>query len=218
MKIAGYVFILLIFAACNNKSTSVKSASKIDSLADENIVEVSRDNPDLYLHNEKKFSDSSGLKITIQNSLPKGGPYYNPNGARFGCVVFWSRFINESTKPIEITINFPADSFMVFNSTDAYLKLLLPTDSMSLEKVGLYNYGATGLQTFLDANFHKATGLQQIIQPGDDFIFYTTALSYKEGGVVRSGFEIVNHDVIYSISITPHFENFKVNCGKIKMQ
>jgi hypothetical protein len=206
MKIAGYVFVILIFAACNNKNTSVKSAAIIDSLTDENIVDVSRDNPDLYLDNEKKFSDSSGLKITIQNSLPKGGPYYNPSGALFGCVVFWSRFINESAKPIELTINFPADSFMVFNSTDAYLKLLLPTDTMSLEKVGLYNYGATGLQTFLESNMHEETGLNQIIQPSDDFIFYTAALCYKEGGVVRSGFEIVNCDVIFSISITPQFE------------
>lgn len=218
MKIAGYVFILLSFAACNNKNTSVKSAANIDSLNDENIDNVSRDNPDIYVHNEKKFSDSSGLKITIQNSLPKGGPYYNLSGALVGCAVFWSRFINESAKPVELTIDFPADSFMVFKSTDAYLKLLLPSDTMSLEKVGLYNYGATGLQTFLESNFHKATGLQQIIQPGDDFIFYTTALSYKEGGVVRSGFEIINNDVIYSISISPHFENFKVTCGKIKLQ
>ena len=218
MKIYGYVFILLIFAACNNKNTSVKTATNIDSLADKNIVEVSRDNPESYLHTEKKYIDSSGLNITIQNSFPKGGPFYSNIGTQFGCVVFWSRFINESAKPVELTINFPADSFLVFNSSDAYLKLLLPTDSMSLEKVELYNYGATGLQTFLEKNFHKATGLHQIIQPGDDFIFYTTALSYKEGGVVRSGFEIVNHDVIYSISITPHFENFKVNCGKIKMQ
>lgn len=215
MKIAIYLFILLIFAGCSNKNTSVKSENSNDSIADENTVPVSRDNPELYLHTEKQFADSSGLKITIQNSLPKGGPYYSPNGTPFGCAVFWSRFINESAKPVELTIDFPADSFMVFNSTDAYLKLLLPTDTMSLEKVGLYNYGATGLQTFLEANFHKGTGLHQIIQPGDDFIFYTTALSYKEGGVVRSGFEIVNRDVIFSISITPHFENFKVNCGKI---
>ncbi|HRF75600.1 MAG TPA: hypothetical protein PLB46_03445, partial [Chitinophagales bacterium] len=82
----------------------------------------------------------------------------------------------------------------------------------------LYNYGATGLQTFLESNFHKATGLHQIIPSGDDFIFYTTALSFKEGGVVRSGFEIINNDVIFSISISPHFENFKVTCGKIKLQ
>lgn len=218
MKIAGYVFILLSFAACNNKNTSVKSASNIDSLTDENIVNVSRDSPESYLHTEKKFTDSSGLNITIQNSFPKGGPFYSNTGSQIGCAVFWSRFINESTKPVELTINFPADSFIVFKSTDAYLKLLIPSDTMSLEKVGLYNYGATGLQTFLEANFHKATGLHQIIQPGNDFIFYTTALSYKEGGVVRSGFEIINNDVIYSISISPHFENFKVTCGKIKLQ
>jgi hypothetical protein len=61
--------------------------------------------------------------VIIQNSLPKGGPYTDPTGKRFGYGIFWTRVINQTTSPLELTINFPADSFAIFPEPGSYLKL-----------------------------------------------------------------------------------------------
>ena len=44
--------------------------------------------------------------VRVQNSLPKGGPYTDPAGNRFGYGIFWTRIVNESAFPLELTINF----------------------------------------------------------------------------------------------------------------
>jgi hypothetical protein len=91
-----------------------------------------------WMDTEVKYSDATGKGIIIQNSLPRGGPgYFDPTGRRFGFAIFWTRIINETSKPIELSINFPADSFAIFPSPDSYLKLFLPPDTMTPDKEGL---------------------------------------------------------------------------------
>ena len=127
--------------------------------------------------------------VTIQNSLPKGGPYFDPTGKNFGYRIFWTRVINETASPLELTINFPGDSFAIFPQAGAYLKLFLPPDTMTLHKQWDFDFGATGLKSFLDTAFSKPTMLQRTINPKEECLFYITPLFYPRGGFVRAGLE-----------------------------
>jgi hypothetical protein len=73
------------------------------------------------------INDLATKGVIIQNSLPKGGPYTDPTGKRFGYGIFWTRVINQTTSPLELTINFLGDSFAIFPEPGSYLKLFLPS-------------------------------------------------------------------------------------------
>lgn len=64
-------------------------------------------------------------------------------------VVFWTRITNETINPIELKIDFPLDSFEIPSSSGIYMKLLLPSDKMTIDKEPLYDYGLT-IKSFLD--------------------------------------------------------------------
>ncbi len=161
---------------------------------------------------------AKGKGIIIQNSYPKGDRYVDPTGKGFGSAIFWTRIINETAATIELVIGFPADSFPVPSSPDAYLKLFIPSDTMTVDKESLYNYGATGLKSFLDAGLRSPTMLQKTINPGEECLFYIGALSYQAGGMVRTGLVLKEHDLFYRISIVPHFESALFPCGQITVK
>lgn len=109
--------------------------------------------PGTYIDTETRYTDSTGINIIIQNSIRRAGGsldstgqrgYTDSAGKKFGYAIFWTRIINETATPIELAINFPADSFAIYPSPNSYLKLFLPPDTMTLAKESLYNYGATG--------------------------------------------------------------------------
>jgi hypothetical protein len=117
--------------------------------------------------------------VILQNSLPKGSPQTASMAKTYGVGVFWSRVINETDSPLELTINFPVDSLEILSSTDAYLKIFLLPDTMTLDKVQLYNYGVTGLRSLLDFGLKKPTTLQRTIKPKEECLFYIAAVRYK---------------------------------------
>jgi hypothetical protein len=174
-----------------------------------------------YIYTDTTYAFATGKGITIQNSYPKGGmiapdgkQYNNSSGKRYGFVALWSRIINETTTPVELHINFPADSFAIFTPPDSYLKLLLPTDTLTVDKLSSFNYGLTGLQYYLDANINKATTLQKTINPNQEHMFYIVALSYNAGGTVRSGLFLKEEELYYTMSIAPHGSGI-IPSGKI---
>ena len=59
------------------------------------------------------YSETANKGIIIQNSLPRGGPYYSSTGknSNYSFLIFFTRIINETAEPLKLTINFPADSF-----------------------------------------------------------------------------------------------------------
>ncbi len=158
----------------------------------------------------------AGKDVIIQNSFPKGGPYKHPTGKRFGRGIFWTRVINETATPLEITINFPADSFPVPPSPDSYVKLFLPPNTMTLDKVSLYDYGATGLISFFDTSLNKSTMLQKTINPKEEYLFYIALLmQVPDNGPVRTEIVLKDKDLFYKISIVPHFDSVLIPCGHI---
>jgi len=176
--------------------------------------------PVKYIDTESKYTDSTGKGVIVQNSFPKGGGYLDSTGKigytdstgqNFGYAIFWTRVINESATPLELTINFSADSFAMFPSPYPHLKLLLPPDTMTLDKESLYNYGVTGLKSFLDTGFNKPTMLQRTINPKEECLFYIAALSYQPMGVVRAGLVLKGQDLFYRMS--PQIDS--LTCGQI---
>jgi hypothetical protein len=169
----------------------------------------------VYVDPESKSTDSTGKGIIIQNSLPKGGPYFDPTGKHFGYRIFWTRVINETATPLELTINFPGDSFAILRSPDSYFKLFLHPDTMTLAKQWDIDYGATGLKSFLDTGFNKPTMLQRTINPKGEHLFYIVALFYPRGGFVRAGLVLKKQDLLYRISMVPELDSALIPCGQI---
>jgi hypothetical protein len=98
----------------------------------------------------KWYSETASKGVIIQNSFPKGGPYTGSPGknSNYSFLIFFTRIKNETATPLELTMNFPADSFATGEGGNVYLKLFLPPDTMTFYKEPLYNYGVTSLDLF----------------------------------------------------------------------
>lgn len=164
----------------------------------------------------KWYSETASNGLIIQNSFPKGGPYTGPtkNHFNYSYLVFFTRVINETENPLEITVNFPADSIAIPNSSDTYVKLFLPPDTMSLDKQNLFSYGVTEL-----ASFDKSTRFQRTIKPREDGLFYVVAIFFqtRDGaqdqgrGGNRAELVVNGQDLFYCLP--PQIDSML--CGKI---
>jgi hypothetical protein len=161
------------------------------------------------IYTEIKYSDSTGKGIIIQNSLPRGNKYVDPIGRISVYGIFWTRVINETDTPFELTINFPADSFAIPAVPNSYLKVFLPPDTMTLNKESSYNYGVKDLESFLDTGLNKPTMLHRTINPKEECIFCIGALP---GGGSRAGFVLKGQDLFYRINLIP---DLLIPCGQI---
>ncbi len=122
------------------------------------------------------YSEYSTNGIRIQNSFPKGGPYtgsvenmFNPS-----YLVFFTRITNETESPLEIELNFSSDSIPIPDSPGTYMKLFLPSDTMTMDKQNLFSYGITELEFS-----NRPKKLKRRIGPNDDFLFYVVAFFYQ---------------------------------------
>lgn len=164
-------------------------------------------------HTEFKYDDSLNTGITIQNSYPKGGlTYIAPNGKEYVYVVFWTCITNERDADLELSIDFPFESFTVPSSPNVNFNLYLPNEAMILEKEPLFDYGLD-LKSFLDENIGKPSPLIKTIHPNTSYFFYVIALSdQRVEGVIRAGFELQNQKLIYKINTR------EINSGQIKIK
>jgi hypothetical protein len=160
----------------------------------------------------------NGRGVTIITSLPKGGGFTYKE-KNFGYRIFWSRVINNTTVPIELTVNFPSDSFIVMPESDKHLKLFLPPGAMTFAKEIEYDYGVTEIQSFLDTGLNRPTTLKTVIKPKEEYMFNTGALFYPGNGLARaklltsSRTDVAKLDLSYSISIGA--STLSIPCGQI---
>ena len=217
------------------KSTSDKVTIDLEK-ADSTKKDKRQKLPTYYIDTESKYSDTtyhisvnkdSSIRSTaqfeasegviIQNSFPKGGSYTDPTGNRFGYGKFWTRVINETASPLELTVNFPADSFAIFPQPDSYLKLFLPPGNMTLDKESMYYYdGTTDLKSVLDTGLNKPTMLQRTINPKEECLFYIGMLFHvPDNGPVRTEFVLKEQDLFYRISIAKQIDSVLIPCGQI---
>jgi hypothetical protein len=160
---------------------------------------------------EFKYTDSIKNRIIVQNSFPKGGQVYtDPTGKDLRYVVFWTRITNETTSPLELTINFSSDSLLIPSDPDNYFKLFIPLDTMTLDKDPLFNYGLTGLKSFLDTSFNKPTMLQRTLNPKEACLFYVIDLHHRGvNGVVRAGLSLKDNNLFYRVN------DKQIPCGQL---
>jgi len=164
-----------------------------------------------YIDTKYEYTDAIGKRLIIQNSFPKGGQKYtDPHGKDYVYAIFWTRIINETANSFELRLDFPSDSFELPSSADNYFKIFLPSDTMTLDKQPLFDYGLTDLKSFLDKSIHKSSSWQRIINPQDSNIFYVVTL-FHHGieGVVRAGLSLKEQNLFYSMN------DKEIHCGQI---
>ena len=164
----------------------------------------------------KWYSETLSNGVIIKSSFPKGGPYKGPTTENFNhsYLVFFHRVMNETKNPLELIINFSADSIAIPNSPDTYVKLFLPPDTMTIDKQSLFSYGITELES-LD----QATCFERIINPKEDCLFYIVAIFYQtrddawnqERGGNRGELVLKGQDLYYKMP--PQIDSLL--CGQI---
>lgn len=175
------------------------------------------------------YADAAGKRFIIHNSEPKGGMQYtDPNGKTYGYVVFWTQITNETLHPVELNIDFPLDTFEFPSSSGRYMKLLLPSDTMTMEKKPLFDYGLN-VKSFLDNDRDQSSSLKRTIQPKGSTAFYVVMLSAWNptaggSGALRTGFSLQGKNLFYKISAYKMAAGFAlidkkgINCGSVNIR
>jgi len=172
-----------------------------------------------------EYADSMGKRLIIHNNGPKSGiNYTDPNGKKYFYAVFFTRITNETADPFELKIDFPLDSFEFPLSSGNYMKLLLPSDTVTPDKEPLYDYGLA-IKSFLDTGINKSYSLKRTINPKESTAFYVVTLSnHGSGGAMRTGLSLKGQNLFYKISaykMTPELplmDKKEINCGSINLK
>jgi hypothetical protein len=172
-----------------------------------------------------EYVDSMGKRLIIQNSFPRGIKYTDPNGKEYSKILFWTRITNETENPLELKIDFPEDAYEVPSLPGRYFKILLPSDTMTLDKEPLPDYGITDLKSFLDNNIHKPSSLKRTINPKKSSGFYVVILfDIGVSGPTRTGLSIKGQDLFYKVTRytgkqgVSLVDEKEINCGSINLQ
>lgn len=196
---------------------SKSTPDTVDTKTLDSIKNVKSQKP-LTNHNEKdintkyEYTESNGARLIIQNSFPKSTiNYTDPNGNKYIYAVLWTRIINETFDPLELTIDFPLDSFEIPSSSGNYMKLLLSSDPFN-------DYGT--LKSFLDNNRYKSSSLKRTINPKGSSTFYFVTLRNNKpvlsnrvtGGTIRAGLSLKEQNLFYRIN------DKEIHCGKINLR
>ena len=172
-----------------------------------------------------EYTDSKGKRLIIQNGGPKGGQKYAaPNGEEYVYAVFWTRISNETDTPLELMLDFPVVVNEFPTSPRRYFKLLIPSDTLTLEKENLFNYGLN-LESFLNDNLDKPSSLKRIINSKESSAFYIVTL-FNQGvnGTLRTRLSLKGQNLFYKISAYknipghPLMSEKEMNVGSINLK
>ncbi|HYH16400.1 MAG TPA: hypothetical protein VD794_14325 [Flavisolibacter sp.] len=170
------------------------------------------------------YTDSMGKRVIIHNSLPRGGGYIDPDGKKYLYAVFYTQITNETIHPIELKIDFPSDSLELPLSSGNYMKICIPSDTMTLDKASLTDYGLP-IKAFLDSGINKSYSLKRTINPKESTAFYVVMLSNKGvDGTLRTGLSLKGQNLFYKISAYksipghPLMDEKDINCGSINLK
>lgn len=153
-----------------------------------------------WVDSELKLTDANGNSVKFINSFPRGGGVVYKNGEKYSYVVFWTRVNNQSAIPLEFKVDFPEVTY--FNSPEFYIQIVLPKETMSMDKVQSFDYGLTNLQSILNDESKQLSFIQKKINPNEDYTFYTAVFIHGERwGSARAKFELKDQDLFYKISM-----------------
>ena len=222
------VFVLaLAMASCANQEqkpatgpVSNLALSERDGVPSQKAYDLER-----YLYTEHNYTDSAGYDVIIQNGYPKGGGfignsgtigYTDSAGTQYGHVVFWNRVINRTDSTAQLHIDFPAEQFSHDPSSPRFIRLFIPPDTMTLDKLPVYSYGLDTLKQFLDVNFGRPASLHGLIAPDAERLFYVALLMHDPKGSLRAEFSLEDNDLFYHIS-GEFYGEMKIPCGRLDL-
>jgi hypothetical protein len=198
---------------CSSGQGSKSTPNTVDTKTLNSTKNVQSQKPSIY--SKYEYTDSIGRSLIIQNSLPRGGlKYTDRNGDVYVYAVFWTRITNETDNPLELKIDFPVDSYEIPFLPGKYFKILVPPDTMTLDKEPVFNYGLTDLGSFLDKSIHKSSSLKRTINPKESSGFYVVMLCLIEGahGTLRTGLSLKGQNLFYRIN------DKEIHCGSINLK
>ncbi len=197
----------------NNSKTDTINKETFNSTKNVQSQKPLKNHKENYFNTRYEYTESNGARLIIQNSFPKSAiNYTNPNGKKYIYAIFWTQIINETFSPLKLAIDFPSDTFEIPSSSGNYIKLLLPSDTMTIDKAPLYDYGLA-LKSFLDNGIHKSSSLTRTINPKESSGFYVVTLSKSGlGGILRTGLSINGQNLVYRIN------DKEIPCGKINLE
>jgi hypothetical protein len=171
-----------------------------------------------------EYADSMGKLLIIHNSVPNSKTNYtDPDGKKYNYAVFWTQITNETINPIELKIDFPLDSFEFPISSGNYMKLLIPSETITPDKASLADYGLA-VKSFLDTRINKSYSLKRTINPKESTAFYVVTLSnHGSGGALRTGLSLKGQNLFYKISVykmapeLPLMDEKEFICGSINL-
>lgn len=166
-----------------------------------------------WIYSIHEYTDAIGKRLIVQNSFPRsGGRYTDPTGKDHVYAVFWTRIINETDTPFELSIGFPVESSELPSIPGVFFRLFFPADTMTVDKESLYNYGLS-MTSALDHALSKPAALKRTINPKESGAFYVVTLSNKGvDGPIRTEFTFKGEKVFYSINKN------EFHCGKINLK
>lgn len=213
MKYIHVYALPLMFVFCTSCGQSQTDSSKDNTKSESRYTLPSYRSNDHKIHTKYEYTDSIGKRVVIQNSLPRGGlRYTDPNGKQYVYAVLWTRITNETGNPLEVAIDFPVDSLEIPSSSGNYMKLLLPSDTMSTNKELLFDYGLT-IKSFLDNYRHKSPSLKKTIHPNTSSAFYVVVLSdLGVKGILRTELSLKETNLFYRIN------DKEISCGSINLK
>ncbi|MEO6550108.1 MAG: hypothetical protein ABIN94_19045 [Ferruginibacter sp.] len=218
MKYALVYALFLKFGFCTSCGGQNNTDLPKEKIKSETKDTVTSPGTNQKYHTKYEYTDSIGKRLIIQNSFPKGGTKYtDANGEVYNYAVFWTRIINETDNPLELKIEFPVNSYEIPSLPGKYFKLLVPSDTMTLDKEPLFDYGLTDLASFLDNGIHKPSSLKRTIRPKEFSGFYVVMLSLIEGahGTMRTGLSLKGQNLFYRIKVDGSKSNSKSNDKEI---
>jgi hypothetical protein len=209
---------LLIIATTGLFSCGQTSTSKPDTHAIEDFNSTRR-----YV-----YADEAGKLVQLTNSLPKGSGYTAPDGRNYFRVIYWSGITNQTEHPLEISIDFPEELYEVPGVPGSYYKILVPPDTMTVDKESSGDYGMTSLKIFLDSSIDKTSSVKRVIHPKETTGFYFLLLSQskdtKPGATIRTSLQVRGQQLVYTISRYASKEGHpllgkrEISCGTINLK
>jgi hypothetical protein len=224
MKYVHAYTLFLMFVFCTSCGGQNKTDPPKENIKPETKDIVTSTGSNEKYHTKSEYTDSMGKRLIIQNSWSRGIKYTDPNGKKENKFLFWTRITNGTENPLELNIDFPVE-YEVPSLPGRYFKILLPSDTMALDREPLPDYGITDLKSFLDNSIHKPSSLKRTINPKESGGFYVAILC--DSGVVgpfRTGLSIKGQNLFYKVTRyagkqgVSLVDEKEINCGSINLK
>lgn len=229
-KMRNILLILILVTtgifSCTQSTKSTESKAKTEATDSTKNSQNKETFKSKDIYSKFEYFDNKDKSIIIQNGLPRGGmKYTDSKGEVYNYAVFWTDIINKTDKSLELNLDIPLNSFEVPSLPGKYYEVLIPADTMTIEKFPEYLYGLKNIESFLDENIHKPSSSKRIINPQETTAFYFVILCLTEGahGTMRTSLSLNGENILYKIKIDGSNANNKSNdkqirCGSLNMK